>query len=77
MLKGWNSYITQFKLFLRLEKSLSEHTIEAYIHDIEKLSQFFEYKKVELNLNQIEIHHLQEFVRWISELGMSATSQAR
>jgi integrase/recombinase XerD len=60
-----------------LEKSLSENSIEAYLHDVEKLIQFLEYKKYDCTPMDIELKQLQEFVKWINELGMSATSQAR
>lgn len=74
---NWKIYIHGFKSFLALEKSLSENSIEAYLHDVEKLVQFLEYKKYSLSPKDIDLKHLQEFLKWIHELGMSATSQAR
>jgi len=74
---NWQGYIKGFKSFLTLEKSLSGNSIEAYLHDVEKLVQFLEYKKHDCTPKEIELKHLQEFVKWINELGMSATSQAR
>ncbi len=73
----WKSDIIGFKSFLTLERSLSGNSVEAYLHDIEKLLQFLEYKKYPLTPSQIELKHLQEFLKWINELGMSARSQAR
>jgi integrase/recombinase XerD len=74
---NWQGYIKGFKSFLTLEKSLSGNSIEAYLRDVEKLVQFLEYKKYDCTPKEIELNHLQEFVKWINELGMSATSQAR
>lgn len=74
---NWKVYIHGFKSFLALERSLSENSIEAYLHDVEKLVQFLEYKKYSLSPKDIDLKHLQEFLKWINELGMSATSQAR
>jgi len=74
---NWKGYTQGFKSFLTLEKSLSGNSIEAYLHDVEKLIQFLEYKKYDCTPKDIELKHLQEFVKWINELGMSATSQAR
>ena len=74
---NWNIYIKGFKSFLALEKSLSANTIEAYIHDIEKLVQFLEFKKSYLSVNEIDLINLQDFLKWINELGMSARTQAR
>ncbi len=74
---NWKVYIQGFKSFLALEKSLSGNSIEAYLHDVEKLVQFLEFKKYDFSPKDIELKHLQEFLKWINELGMSATSQAR
>ncbi len=74
---NWKIYIQGFKSFLALEKSLSVNSIDAYLHDVEKLVQFLEYKNYKLSPKEIELSHLQEFLKWINELGMSAHSQAR
>jgi hypothetical protein len=36
----WQSYIKHFKDYLRLERSLSGNSVEAYIRDVEKLEEF-------------------------------------
>jgi integrase/recombinase XerD len=74
---SWKADIAGFKTYLRLEKSLSANTIEAYVHDIEKLVQFLEYTNVGLSATQLKTEHLRNFLKWVNELGMSATSQAR
>lgn len=74
---NWQSYIKGFKAYLQLEKSLSKNTIEAYAHDMEMLMQFFDAKAINQQPGQIELGTLREFLRWITELGMTATSQAR
>ncbi len=74
---NWKIYIQGFKSFLALEKSLSKNSIEAYLHDVDKVIQFLDYKKYDLGPKEIELKHLQEFLKWINELGMSAGTQAR
>ncbi|MEI6488334.1 MAG: site-specific tyrosine recombinase XerD [Bacteroidota bacterium] len=74
---NWKVYTQGFKSFLALEKSLSANSIEAYVHDVDKLIQFLEYRNYSLTPKDVELAHLQEFVKWINELGMSAHSQAR
>ncbi len=74
---NWKIYIQGFKSFLALERSLSENSLEAYVHDVRKLVEFLEFKKYDLSPKEIELKHLQEFLKWITELGMSAHSQAR
>jgi integrase/recombinase XerD len=73
----WNSYINGFKAYLQLEKSLSANSIEAYLHDVAKVTQFLEVQGLDLGPDKLELHHLQSFLKWITELGMSARTQAR
>lgn len=51
--------------------------MEAYIRDIEKLSQFIDYKKLSVPPEKVDHDLLQDFLKWIHDLGMSARSQAR
>ncbi len=74
---NWSSYIKGFKAYLQLERSLSANSIEAYVHDMEKLTQFLEIRGLQLAPEEIKLDILREFVRWITELGMMPTSQAR
>ncbi|MEP7265804.1 MAG: site-specific tyrosine recombinase XerD [Bacteroidota bacterium] len=73
----WQSYIKGFKGYLQLERSLSGNSVEAYIRDIEKLSQFLDYKKLTVLPEKVDHDLLQDFLKWIHDLGMSARSQAR
>ncbi len=73
----WNSYIKGFQSFLKLERSLSENSIEAYVHDVAKLVQFLEFTKNELQPNEIDLHILQSFLKWINELGVNPRTQSR
>ncbi|MBC6492425.1 site-specific tyrosine recombinase XerD [Flavihumibacter stibioxidans] len=73
----WAPYKKGFKSWLRLEKSLSDHSVEAYLHDIEMLTQFLELRGWNFSPEQLELEHLQQFTRWIAELGMTQASQAR
>lgn len=73
----WNSYITSFKAYLQLEKSLASNSIEAYVRDVEKLCQFLNIKEINLQPNQLTIHIFRDFLKFINELGINSTSQAR
>ncbi|MCX6279602.1 MAG: site-specific tyrosine recombinase XerD [Bacteroidetes bacterium] len=66
-----------FKAYLQLERSLSTNSIEAYIHDVEKLTQYFELIGVSDGPEAISLHQLQDFIKWIAELGITARTQAR
>lgn len=49
----------------------------AYLADVEKLTQFFEASDTKVSPAEVTLAHLQQFTRFINELGMTATSQAR
>lgn len=73
----WESYKRGFKVYLQLEKSLSDNSTEAYLRDLDKLVQFLEIKNIKKNPAAITLQDLQFFIQWIGELEMTATSQAR
>lgn len=73
----WEAYKKGFKAYLQLEKSLSGNSVEAYVHDIEKFTQFLVMNKIEKSPNEIDLSHLENFLKWINELGMTPSSQAR
>ena len=74
---NWEGEIKGFKSYLKLEKSLAGHTIEAYVSDLSKLVTFFEIKGMETSLEKVKLKDLTDFVIWLNELGLSARSQAR
>ena len=74
---NWSSYIKGFTAYLRLEKSLSANSIEAYLNDVGKFSAF---ESTNLNISSpadITIDDLQLFIKEINKLGLSARTQAR
>ena len=73
----WEVYKRGFKSYLQLEKSLSKNSIDAYLHDLEKLTSFLEYTGSLKTPQQIELKDLEAFVKWIGQLNMTAASQAR
>ncbi|MCC9136230.1 site-specific tyrosine recombinase XerD [Pontibacter silvestris] len=74
---NWPICIKQFEQYLRLEKSLSGNSVEAYQRDIRKLTEFLSFKGLEVQPEQITPEVLRDFLEWITELGMTAHSQAR
>jgi integrase/recombinase XerD len=72
----WNSAFNGFKSYLRLERSVSENTVDAYMGDVEKLFQYAETIGGK-NPDKIETTDLKNFIIWINELGMLPPTQAR
>jgi integrase/recombinase XerD len=73
----WEPYKKGFKAYLQLERSLSGNSIEAYLSDIEKLTSFLLTSGIKKTPAEVELKDLQQFVKWIAELGMTQSSQAR
>lgn len=73
----WDSYKKHFKAYLQLEKSLSDNSTEAYLHDIDKLTDYLRDHGETKSPGDISLQDLQQFVQWVAQLGMMPTSQAR
>ena len=69
-----NSNIQLYKNYIKLERSLSPKTVEAYMHDIEKLNAFLGDRK---KLEDVELVDLQTFLASLYDENLSARSQAR
>ena len=74
---NWAIYKKGFKAFLQLEKSLSAHSVEAYLRDIDKLTNYFESIEKEIGPADVTLKDLQGFIQCIGEMEMAATSQGR
>lgn len=73
----WKTSIKGFKSYLLLEKSLSGHSIEAYLRDVQKLWQYCDIKKLDKNPAQLNKEELFAFIYFLNDLGLEARSQAR
>lgn len=74
---NWKILIRQFRDYLKIERSLSGNSVEAYEHDIVKFMQYLELTEPSVGPMQVKGKHIQLFLEYITELGMSAYSQAR
>ena len=73
----WEPYKKGFKEWLQLEKSLADNSVAAYMRDIEKLTDYLQSANKMVAPNDVVLNDLEKFVKWISELGMTAASQSR
>jgi integrase/recombinase XerD len=75
----WELLIKQFKNYIQLERSLSQHSVEAYVHDIVKLKQFLEISNSEKPVSALQTSQsdIQGFLEELNSLGLSPHSQAR
>lgn len=74
---NWVENKKGYETFLRLEKSLSQNSVGAYVNDINKLISFVEEKYPSLTPETLKLTHLRKFVEWMNEKGVSPRTQAR
>lgn len=72
-----NLYLKEFKNFLKLERALSGNSIDAYLNDVNKLIQYFEAIQATAEVKEITLNDLRNFLKWLNELGVLPSSQAR
>jgi integrase/recombinase XerD len=73
----WSKQTAGYKAFLRIEKSLSPNSVEAYISDLSKLKSFLEMTGQDLQPESVTYAQLKDFLVWIGEFNLSPRSQAR
>ncbi len=73
----WETYKKGFKAYLRLERSLSENSIVAYLEDVNKLTSYLESTGKAIPPEQVTTKNLEAFIKWIVEIGLAAYTQAR
>ncbi len=74
---SWDFTIREFKNYLRLEKSLSDNSVEAYLRDVQQFESFLLLSDADKPIKQVESKDIQDFIIYVNELGMSERSQAR
>lgn len=70
----WPEVIPAFKNFLKLERGLAENSVESYLRDIAKLASFLQNDISPAEVSEEDVHR---FLSFLTEIGMSSTSQAR
>jgi len=74
---NWTESKKGYETFLRLEKSLSQNSVSAYVNDIHKLISFVEEFYPGLSPEAVRLVQLRRFVEWMNENGVSPRTQAR
>lgn len=75
---SWNIYLSQFKNYLKIEKSLSENSIEAYMRDIKKFVEYLILADLKIEPTQVKQKNITDFFTYLMDLGVVAEStQAR
>ena len=70
-------YIKGFKAYLQLERGMSANTVVAYLYDVGLLFSFINDEKPLLNISEITIKELKEFIGFVDKLDLGPYTQAR
>ncbi len=73
----WQSALLGFRTYLKLERALSANTVDAYLHDVKKLREFFLSGSEEKKPTEALAGDLNDFLAWVNKLGMTSPTQAR
>ncbi len=73
----WPRALNLFRTHLKLERSLSDRTVEAYLNDLDKLRAFAEGHVPVLAPDGLRLEDLQAFLTHVVKQGLGARSQAR
>lgn len=73
----WDANINGFKAYLRIERSMSENTVEAYLRDVTMLRDYCHDSLADKSATSLCLQDLQSFLQYINELELSAGTQAR
>jgi integrase/recombinase XerD len=74
---SWKSLIKGYENYLKIEKSLSSNTVDAYIRDINKMDGFFNSGDSKKKINSINHEDFQNYLAHLNELKINARSQSR
>lgn len=77
MNKNWDIYIKSYKVYLKLERSLSSHSIEAYLNDVMKLATLQQVHEKQLGPADITKAEIYQLLQFIHEVGLGEKTQAR
>ena len=74
----WDTLIHRFANYLRLERSLSDNSVQAYVRDVTKLKQFADISNLDVSPMRVTTQHIQNFLQYLGDgLEISAYSQSR
>ncbi len=73
----WSDCKKGYENFLKLEKSLSQNSVSAYVNDINKLISFLDEEEKKIPPEKVRLQHLKKFVEWLNLKGVSPRTQAR
>jgi integrase/recombinase XerD len=73
----WKQSFRNFETYLRLEKSLSDNSVEAYLNDVTKLENYFSEKGTDISPSAVSYSDLKDFLVWYGISNTNTRTQSR
>lgn len=73
---SWKKELQEYIYYIRLEKKLSDNTVEAYIRDLKQMAEYLEHE-FSIRPQQAEERHIEAFLAHLYDKGVKKTTQAR
>ena len=73
---SWEKELQEYIYYIRLEKKLSDNTVEAYIRDLKQMAEYLEHE-FSIRPQQAEERHIEAFLAHLYDKGVKKTTQAR
>jgi integrase/recombinase XerD len=73
----WASTINGFKAYLKLERTLSDNSVQAYVRDMKKFTSFMEDQPGKVQPDQVDLPVLESFIGWMNKQDIQPRTQAR
>jgi integrase/recombinase XerD len=74
---GWKKAFSNFETHLRLEKSLSENSVEAYLDDVAKLERYLAVTERDIGPTDVTYQDLKAFIAWYGADNQNTRTQSR
>ena len=73
---SWEKELQEYIYYIRLEKKLSDNTVEAYIRDLRQMAEYLEHE-FSIRPQQAEERHIEAFLAHLYDKGVKKMTQAR
>ena len=74
--KKWEETGRRYRTYIKLEKRLSENTVESYMRDLRQFAHFI-LRQYDVTPRKVELTMIERYMGWLFERGREKTSQAR
>ncbi len=74
--KKWEEAARRYRTYIRLERGLSENSVESYLRDLKQFAHFI-LRHWDVPPRKVESSMIEQYMSWLYDQGRKQTSQAR